>query len=118
MTKLLHECRLVTTYSFSFRSQRWNSLINHYPRGGEREKEGEEGKEGEKASTKTEAHVHSCGPEGSGAKPVFILLPFIGLKKGTPHDRDFPKRCVTANANLPPCTAQVPPIPQGKPASS
>ena len=59
MTKLLRECRLVTTYSFSFRSLRWNSLINHYPEVEKERKEGRKGKKGRRPALKQR---HMCIP--------------------------------------------------------
>lgn len=56
--------------------------------------------EGRKLAAKTQAPEHFCGPEGSGAKPVFILFPLTGLKKGTQQGRDF-GHVNKANANLP-----------------
>ena len=69
---------------------------------------GEEG--GRRPAGKTQAREPDCGPEGGGVKPAFSLLPFIGVKRGTAHRRDFPKRCVPANACPLLCTLQALPL--------
>ena len=61
-------------------------------------------------AAKTQAHEHGCGPEGGEAKPAFSLLPFIGVKRGTAHGRDFRKRRVPANARPRVCASQSLPL--------